>query len=83
VEVNSIRAARHRQPFQPFNLCLTDGRRVPVAHPESVAMNKGVVVVLDDNSCFQTIEHSVIASLERIRRRGKGENGKDKKRPKA
>ena len=81
MDLNSIRNALHKQPFQPFALCLADVRRVPVAHPEFVAMNNRVVVVLDEQSFSKTIESLLIVSLEPIPAPGKGENGRHKKRP--
>ena len=46
MDLNSIRNALHEQPFKPFELCLADGRRVPVLHPEFVAMNQRIVIVM-------------------------------------
>src|SRR5258708_23222731 len=60
MDLNSIRSALHKQPFQPFELCLGDGRRVPVAHPEFVAMNNRVVVALDERSFSKMIEPLLI-----------------------
>ena len=81
MDLNSIRDALHREPFQPFDLCLADGRRVPVTHPEFVAMTNRIVVVLDKDSYSKTIELLLIVSLEPIRAPDKGENGRHKKRP--
>ena len=81
MDLNSIRSALHGQPFQPFELSLADGRRVPVAHPEFVAMNNRVVVVLDEQSFSKTIEPLLIVSLEPTPAPGKGEHGRHKKRP--
>ena len=81
MDLNSIRSAVRGQPFQPFELCLADGRRVPVTHPEFVAMNNRVVVVLDEHSFSMTIEPLLIVSLEPIPAHGKGDNGSHKKRP--
>lgn len=64
MDLNSIRNALRKEPFQPFDLCLADGRRVSVHHPEFVAMNKRVVVVLDEESFSTTIEPLLIVSLE-------------------
>lgn len=82
MDLNSIRDALHREPFQPFDLCLADGRRVAVTHPEFVAMTNRIVVVLDKDSFSKTIEPLLIVSLEPIRAPGKGDNGRHKKRTK-
>lgn len=81
MDLESIRTALHAQPFQPFDLCLADGRRVPVTHPEFVAMTNRIVMVLAENSSFKVIEPLLIVSLESIAPSGKGDNGRHKKRP--
>ena len=77
--LNSIRDALRRQPFQPFAMCLADGRRVEVRHPEYVAMNKRIVVVVDDDSFTMTIEPLLIVSLEQLKQPPKSANGSHKK----
>ena len=64
MDLNSIRNALRAQPFQPFDLCLADGRRVAVMHPEFVAMTNRIVVVLDEHNFSKTIEPLLIVSLE-------------------
>lgn len=64
MDLQSIRAALRSEPFRPFELCLADGRRVPVKHPEFVAMNQRTVVVLDGRNFYQTIEPLLIVSIE-------------------
>ena len=80
MDLNSIRTALRREPFAPFELCLADGRRVPVRHPEFVAMNNRIVVVIDQDSLSSTIEPLLIVSLEPIPATGKAGNGSSKKR---
>jgi hypothetical protein len=83
MDLNSIRSALKAEPFRPFDLCLADGRRVPVMHPELVAMNNRVVVVLDEESYSRTIEPLLIVSLEPLAGESrKGGNGSQKKKPK-
>ena len=82
MDLDSIRAARRAQPFQPFDLCLADGRRVPVKHPEFLAMNKQIVVVVNEESFSTAIEPGLIVSLEPHRgngKRGNGAHGKKRK----
>jgi hypothetical protein len=62
---------------------LADGRSVSVMHPEFVAMNNRVVVVLDEQSFSTTIEPLLIVTLEPLASPRKGGNGTHKKRPKA
>ena len=80
MDLNSIRHALREQPFHPFELCLADGRRVPVKHPEFVAMNERIVIVTDEDSATKILEPLLIVSLEPLPRRGKGGNGSPKKR---
>lgn len=80
MDLNSIRDALRREPFVPFEMCLADGRRVPVKHPEFVAMNKRIVLVIDEESRTRTFEPLLIVSLEPLPPRGKGGNGSSKKR---
>ncbi|MDX1965208.1 MAG: hypothetical protein SFX18_18835 [Pirellulales bacterium] len=72
MDLNSIRYALKAEPFQPFELCLADGRRIPVKHPEFVAMNKRIVIVTDDDSNTRTFEPLLIVSLEPLSGNGHG-----------
>lgn len=82
MDLNSIRTALKQQPFQQFDLCLADGRRVPVKHPEFVAMNKRIVIVTDENSDTRILEPLLIVSLELSSAAGQGGNGHHKRKPK-
>lgn len=75
MDVNSIRTALKQQPFQPFELCLADGRRVPVKHPEFVAMNTRIVIVIDENSDTKILEPPLIDSLDLSSPSGGSDNG--------
>jgi len=80
MDLNSIRNALRKEPFRPFDLCLADGRRVGVHHPEFVAMNNRVLIVLDEESYSTTIESLLIVSLEEPAGKHKGSNGSGKRR---
>jgi hypothetical protein len=75
MDLASIRSALKAEPFQPFELCLADGRRVPVRYPEFVAMNKRIVVI-DEESGFRVLEPLSIVSLEHLPRVKKPGNGR-------
>jgi hypothetical protein len=82
VDLNSIRDALRKVPFQPFDLCLADGRRVAVKHAEFLAMNNRAVFVIDEESFTTTLEPLLIVSLEPHRgrvKRGNGAHGKKRK----
>jgi hypothetical protein len=83
MDLKSIRSALHEEPFRPFKLCLADGRRVPVKHPEFVAMNERIVIVTDEGSATKILEPLVIVSLEPVNSgKGRAGNGSHKKKPK-
>ena len=79
MDLNTIRHALREQPFRPFDLCLADGRRVSVKHPEFVAMNQRIVIVTDEESATKILEPLLILSLEPSPPGGKGGNGSSKK----
>lgn len=66
MDLNSIRQALREAPFRPFVLGLADGRRVPVKHPEFVAMNQRIVIVTDENSGAKILEPLLIVSLDHL-----------------
>ncbi len=82
MDLNSIRDALRRQPFRPFAMRLADGRSVEIRHPECVAMNKRILIVIDDDSFTQTLEPLLIVSLEKLKQPPKGGNGAHGKKPK-
>jgi hypothetical protein len=54
----------HKQPFEPFTIRLTDGRGLPVPHPDFVALGpRRVVVVAQDNS-WTVLEPILVVSLD-------------------
>ncbi len=75
MDLNSIRQALREVPFRPFVLGLADGRRVPVKHPEFVAMNQRIVIVTDENSATKILEPLLIVSLEHLAPETRRENG--------
>lgn len=81
MDLNSIRNALREEPFRPFALCLADGRRIEVKHPEFVAMNKRIVIVTDEDSNTKILEPLLIVSLDDVAGKGKGRNGSSKRRP--
>lgn len=64
MNLESIRNALHRQPFQPFSLALADGRKVPVGHPEFVAMTPRIMIVAAEDSSWSVIEPLLIVSID-------------------
>ena len=83
MDLNPIRNALKKQPFRPFDLCLADGRRVPVKHPEFVAMNQRIVIVTDGESATKILEPLFIVSLEHVSDDKKKGNGSQRRKPKS
>ena len=65
MDVKGIREALHRQPFEPFTICLADGRQLEVPHPDFVAIvgERRIVVVREDET-WAVVEPLLISSLE-------------------
>jgi len=38
--IADVREAMHRQPFRGFTVCLTDGKRYPIKHPDFIAVSE-------------------------------------------
>ena len=64
MDLEGAREALHGEPFKAFTICLADGRRIPVRHPDFVAVGKRRIIVIqpDDSSMF--IEPLLIVSLD-------------------
>ena len=80
--IPALREALHRQPFEPFDISLADGRKLPVPHPDFVAVHPRRIIVIADDGSWSVVEPLLIASLDYAERRNKGGNGKSKKRRK-
>ena len=50
--------------FKPFTLCLSDGRKLPVPHPDFVAVGRHIVVVIGQDDSVKTIDPLHLVSLE-------------------
>ena len=83
MDIAGIREALHKQPFEPFNIALADGRSLPVAHPDFVAVHPRRIIVIADDGSWSVVEPLLIASLDYGKKRGKGGNGSAKKGRKA
>lgn len=64
MDLYSIRDALRREPFVPFAMCLADGRRVALKHPEFLAMNKRRLVVIAEVASWSVVEPHLIVSLD-------------------
>jgi hypothetical protein len=53
--------------FRPFKLRLSEGRTIPVEHPEFVAVGRGIVVVVGPGDTVNTIDALHVVSIEESR----------------
>jgi hypothetical protein len=82
MDLEGVREALHGEPFKPFTICLADGRRIPVRHPEMVAVGKRRIIVVQPDDSWSVVEPLLIVSLDyngehprRASRRKKGDTG--------
>lgn len=79
MDLQGLRDALKREPFEPFTIRLSDGRALPVDHPEFVAVGaiRAIVIARDDS--WSVVEPLLIVSLDYAAPK-KGGNGQSKKR---
>ena len=64
--IEQLQKMHQAQPFQPFDLCLADGRTLPVNHPEFLSRTpngRTVAVGLDDGS-HEIVDLLLVVSLK-------------------
>ena len=64
MDVEGIREALHKEPFQPFTIRMADGRGLPVPHPDFVAVVPRRIVVVAEDGSWSVVEPRLIASLD-------------------
>lgn len=64
MDIDGIREALHKQPFEPFTIRLADGRSLPIPHPDFVAVAPRRVVVVAEDSSWTVLEPRLIVSLD-------------------
>ena len=75
LNMKTIRERLHKVPFKPFEMHLTDGRCVPVLHPDFVALGGSVVVVTDATDGIREVDALHVVSLDPLSK-AKKRNGK-------
>ena len=78
MDLNGLREALRKQPFDPFTIRLADGRSLPVSHPEFVAVGTRRVIVVNEDDSWTTIEPLLIVSLDYAspKKNGNGKKGR-------
>jgi hypothetical protein len=79
MDIDSVREALHRVPFQPFAMRLADGRSFTIRHRDFVALGKRRIVVVHEDDTSSFVEPLLIVSLDELPTRG-GSNGKGRSR---
>ena len=85
MDLNGLREAIRRQPFEPFSIGLADGRVLPVPHPDFVALTPRRVIVVAEDGSWSVVEPVLIVSLDYDLRKdkpgdGDGTDGRRKRR---
>jgi len=64
--VEQFRNAMNRRPFIPFVIHLADGDRLPVRHPENIAMSTGgrTVIVFGEGEAFSIVDLLLVTRLD-------------------
>jgi hypothetical protein len=64
MNLDSLRKALQRQPFQAFTIRLADQRAVEVRHPEFVAVGNRVAVIVAEDDSWSVVESLLIVSID-------------------
>ena len=67
--VEQIRS-RLSNGFQPFTICLSDGRKFTVPHRDFIALTPRIVVVIDEKEISHTINPLHIVSINEATAKG-------------
>jgi hypothetical protein len=79
MDLNGLREALRKQPFEAFPIRLADGRSLAVRHPEIVAVGQRRAVVIGENDSWSWIEPIPIVSLDSLPTTKKSQNGKGRR----
>jgi hypothetical protein len=64
MDIAGIRESLEKRPFERFALRLADGRRLPVEHPEAVALGRRRIVVVQKDDSWSVIEPLRVVSID-------------------
>jgi hypothetical protein len=64
MDLQGIREALLRRPFEPFSIRLADRRTLHVPHPEMVAVGKRRIIVVEPDDSWSVVEPLLIVSLD-------------------
>jgi hypothetical protein len=75
MDIEGVREALHRNPFEPFAIRLADGRSLPVHYRDFIALGKRRIVVIGDDDAWSIVEPLSIVSLDALPKSKSGRNG--------
>ena len=64
MNVNNIRKAMDKEPFEPFYLRLADGCMMKIPHPDFMAVHPQLVIVIAEDGSASHLDPSLIISIE-------------------
>ena len=64
MDLEGVREALSKRPFEPFNIRLADGRSLAVRRPEMVAVGKRRIIVVEPDDSWSVVEPLLIVSLD-------------------
>jgi len=64
VDLQGIREALLRRPFESFSIRLADGGALAVPHPEMVAVGRRRIIVVEPDDSWSVVEPLLIVSLD-------------------
>ena len=59
----TIRAFKHRTPFRPFTVAMTNGDRLEVDHPDALAVRDGVALFAAPDGVPVIIDHEGVNAV--------------------
>jgi hypothetical protein len=67
VKIEELKKAKDERPFQPFRIRLTDGKEIPIKHPDAVAWedDKARIALVVSEGENYWIEMALVTALVR------------------
>jgi len=81
--VEQLRLARQTRPFKPFDICLADGQRIPVPHPDFLFAPPEAFrtfVVYRNPEAYQIVDLLLVTTLDFDERRRPSGNGRRRRK---
>lgn len=80
MDLQGLREALHRTPFEPFAIRLADGRSLGVPHPDFLAVGTRRAIVIAPDDLWSVVEPLLIVSLDYESGPKKGGDGESKRK---